>query len=90
MKLKIFPKELVHGIGKKIEILHRCILGIISQKNVFYIILERKKRFKTIKNRKFKSRRIRIFPKELVHGFGQKFEFFPPFFFKKNRPGKHV
>ena len=50
---------------------------------MFDIILERKKRFKTIKNRKFKSRRIRIFPKELVHGFGQKFEFFPPFFLRK-------
>ena len=42
-----------------------------------------KKCFQTIKNRNFKSRKIRIFPKGLVHGFGQKFEIFHVFIFGK-------
>ena len=50
---------------------------------MFDVILEREKRFKTIKKRKFKKSKIRIFPKELVHGFGQKFEFFPSLFLRK-------
>ena len=55
-------------------------LGNIGQENVFYDILERKNAFLCYKNKKFKSRKIDIFPKGLTHGFGQKWPFFQLFF----------
>ena len=65
-----------------------------SQKNhgnVFYDILERKKTtFYAIKTRISNSRKIDIFPKGLVHGFGQKLAIFQTFFFIQYRPWKCV
>ena len=46
---------------------------------MFDNILERKKLFYTINNKKLKSPKIGIFPKGLLHDFGQKFENFPSF-----------
>ena len=51
----------------------------MRKENVFDNILERKKLFYTIKNKRLKSPNIGIFPKGLLHGFGQKFENFPSF-----------
>ena len=59
----------------------------IGQDNVFYDILERKTSFYAIKTRTSKSPKIDIFPKGLTHGFGQKWPFFPLFFWQY-RPGK--
>ena len=56
-------------------------LGNIGQENVFYDILERKNAFLGYKNKKFKSRKVDIFPKKLTHGFGPKMAIFPTFFF---------
>ena len=56
-------------------------LGNISQKNVFDDTLEWKNDFGGFKNKKFKSRKIDIFPKGLTHGFGPKMAIFPIFFF---------
>ena len=47
---------------------------------MFENILQRKKPFPNSNNRKIKSRNITIFPKGLVHGFGQKLAIFPSFF----------
>ena len=55
-------------------------LGDIRQENVFYDILERKNAFLGYKNKKFKNRKIDIFPKELTHGFGSKMAIIPTFF----------
>ena len=44
------------------------ILGNIAQ--VFYNIVERKNAFLGYKTRSSKSRKIKIFAKEFVHGFG--------------------
>ena len=46
---------------------------------MFDDILERKQAFLDYKKEKVKKSKIRIFPKGLVHGFGQKFEHFPSF-----------
>ena len=54
-RIRIFSKELVHGFGKKIEIFHLCILGKISQQNVFDVILDNQKAFLDYKNRKLKK-----------------------------------
>ena len=54
-KIDIFPKGLTHGFGPKIAIFPAFFLGSISQENVFYDILERKKAFLGYKNNKFKQ-----------------------------------
>ena len=56
--------------------------GNIGQENVFYDILERKNAFLSYKNKKFKSRKIHIFPKGLTHGFWSKNGHFSNFFFQ--------
>ena len=45
-------------------------LGNIVQENVFCDIVKRKNAFLGYKNKKFKRRKIDIFPKGLTHGFG--------------------
>ena len=55
-------------------------LGNLVQENVFYDILERKNALLSYKNKKFKSRKIDIFPKGLTDCFGQKMAIFPNFF----------
>ena len=52
-------------------------LDNIGQENVFYDILEgRKKAFLGYKNKKFKKSKTAIFPKGLTHGLCQKWPFF--------------
>ena len=65
-------------------------LGNIGQENVFYDIQGRKNAFLRYKNKKFKNRKILIFPKGLTHGFGPKMPIFPSFFFWQYRPEKGV
>ena len=48
---------------------------------MFYDILERKKAFQSYKNEEFKSRKIGIFSKGLVHDFDLKLSIFPSFHF---------
>ena len=43
-----------------------------------------------MKTRSWKRRKNGIFPKGLVHGFGQKLVIFPDFYFKENRPEKEL
>ena len=63
----------------------------IGQENVFYNNLEQKNAFLAYKKeRSSKSRKIKIFPKVLTHGFGQKMNIFPCLFFRQYRPGKFV
>ena len=52
----------------------------ISQENVFYLILQRKNAFLGYKNKKFKIRKIDIFPKGLTHGFGPEMAISTTFF----------
>ena len=54
-RIRIFSKELVHGFGKKIEIFHLCMLGKISQQNVFDVILDNQKAFLDYKKQKVKK-----------------------------------
>ena len=51
-------------------------LGNIGQENIFYDILERKNVFLSYKNKKFKIRKIDIFPKGLTFSFGPKMAIF--------------
>ena len=64
-------------------------LGNIGQENVIYANRERKTPFYAIKTRSSKSRKIDIFSKWVIHGFGPKMAIFPSFLFlRKYRPGK--
>ena len=69
---------------------HLFVLGKIGQENMFYDILEGKNAFLNYKNKRVKIREIYIFPKGLVHGFGQKLAIFPTVIFWQYRPGKCV
>ena len=53
------------------------LLSNIGQENDFYDILERKNAFLAYKKRSSKSRKINVFPKELIHGIGPKMAIFP-------------
>ena len=76
-KIDIFLKGLTHGFGPKIAIFATFFLGKIGKKNVFYDILERKKKpFKALKTRSSKSRKINIFSNGLTHRFGPKISIF--------------
>ena len=56
-----------HGFDKKFEIFPSFFLGKMRKENVFDNILERKKLFHTIKNKRLKSPKIGIFPKGLLN-----------------------
>ena len=75
---------------KNLKFFHVFIFGKIRLQNVFDHILGRKKTFLDYKNRKFKESKIEIFPKGWVHGFRQKFENFPSFYFWQNQLAKCV
>ena len=62
---------------KNLKFFHVFIFAKISQQNVFDIILESKKSFKTIKNRKLKKSKNQDFSKGVLC-------------FRQNRPGKCV
>ena len=65
-------------------------LGNIGQQNVVYDTLEPKSAFLGYKSKKFKNRKLDIFPRGLTHGFGSKMAIFPTFFFRQYRPEKCV
>ena len=89
-KIRIFPKGLVHGFGEKFNILlpFRFIQNIPEK--VFADVLVRKQAFLDNTTTDFKKREIGIFPKGIVHEFGQKVEAFSSFEFIKNRSRKSV
>ena len=60
---------------KNLKFFHVFIFGKISQQNVFDVIRESKKRFKTIKNRNLKKSKNQDFSKGVLY-------------FVQNRPGK--
>ena len=68
-------------LAKKWPFFQLFVLGNIGQEKILNDILERKNAFLGYKNKKFKSRKIDIFPKVLeTHGFGPKMAIFPTFF----------
>ena len=74
-------KGLVHGFGQKCEIWPCFYFSRNKPNNEFNNILETKKCFQDCENEKLKNRKIGIFRKGLDHGFGQKCEIGPCFYF---------
>ena len=75
---------------KKLKFFHLLCLSKIDREKVFANVLDKKKPLKTIKTTVYEKRKIRIFPKGLVHGFGQKFEILLTFRFMQNTARKKI
>ena len=80
----------MHDFGQKLKFLHVLCLSKIDREKVFADVLDKKEAFKTIKTTVCEKRKIRIFPKGLVHRFGQKFEISSSLIFMQNRPRKTI
>ena len=67
-------------------------LGNLGQENMFYNILNGKKKniFLRYKNKKFEKWKIEIFSKGLLHDFGTKLANIPWFFLSQSKRGKCV
>ena len=57
---------------------------------MFYVILKGRNAFLDYINKKLENLKNWIFPKGLVHDFGQKLVIFPHFYFRENRPEEFV
>ena len=70
---KAFP-DYKKNKSKKVENLEFFYIGEIAQQNVFESIVKRKQVFPDYQKNKLKKWiKIGIFPKGLVHGFGERF-----------------
>ena len=75
---------------KKLKFFHLFYLSKIDREKVFADVLAKKEAFKDYKNNGLQKRKIRIFPKGLVHRFDQKFEISSTLIFMQNRPRKSI
>ena len=75
---------------KKVKFFHLFCLSKIDREKAFADVLHKKEAFKDYKTTVYKKRKIRIFPKGLVHRYDQKFEISLTFIFKQNRPRKTI
>ena len=75
---------------KKLKTFHLLCLSKIDREKVFADLLDKKEAFKDYKTTVYEKCIIRIFPKGLVHRFGQKFEISLTLIFMQNRPTKSI
>ena len=75
---------------KKLKFFHLLCLSKIDQEKVFADVPDKKEAFKDYRTTVYEKRKIRIFPKGLVHRFGQKFEISSTLIFMQNRPRKSM
>ena len=59
---------------KKLKFFHLLCLSKIDREKVFADVLDKKEAFKDYKKTLYEKRKIRIFPKWLVHRFDQNLE----------------
>ena len=86
-KIHIFQNGLTHGFSPKMAIYPTFFQALQPRKMSFTIFYNEKTPFQAIKTQRSRSRKIDIFLKELIHGFGPKMAFFR-LFFRQYRPGK--
>ena len=76
---------------KKSKFFHLLCLSKIDRKKVFADVLDKKEAFNDYKKTTvYEKRKIRIFPKGLVHRFGQEFEISSTLIFMQNSPRKSI
>ena len=71
---------------KKLKFSRLLFLSKIDREKVFADVLDKKKPLKTIKTTVYEKRKLIIFPKGLIHRFGQKFAISSTLIFMQNRP----
>ena len=82
-KIDIFPRWLTHVFGPRMAIFPTFFCQEIQARKMSVTIFQNEKTpFQAIKTRSSKSGKIAIFPKGLLHGFGQKLVIFQSFFLK--------
>ena len=82
-KIDTIPNGLTHGFGPKIVFFPTfCFQAIQARKMCLTIFYIKKTPLQAIKTKNSKSRKIHIFPKGLVHGFGLKMAVFPTLIFQ--------
>ena len=82
-KIDIFPKGLTHGFGPKTVMFSTCFFQAIQVRKMSFTIFQNEKTpLQAVITRSSKSRKIEIFSKGLIHGFGQKMPIFPTCFFQ--------
>ena len=80
-KIDIFSKGLTHSFGPKMADFPTFFFQPIQARKMSFTIFQNEKTtFQAIKKISSKSRKIFIFSKGLIHGFGAKMIFFPTFF----------
>ena len=89
-KIAFFQTDYSMVLVKNLYCLHVLVLSKISKKRRLLAFCVENKPLSTMKTSIYKSGKICIFPKGLVHGFGQKFELSSFFGFKQNRPKQAV
>ena len=81
-KLGFFQRGRSMVLVKNWPFFHFYILGLISQENLFYNILDKKNAFLSYKKQEVqKFKKIAIFSNGLAHGFSLLLAIFPFFFF---------
>ena len=75
---------------KKLKFFHLLCLSKIDREKMFADVLDKKEAFKDYKKTVYEERKIRIFPKVLVHRFDQKFEISSTLIFMQNRLKKRI
>ena len=83
---EIFPKGLIRQSMVLVKIgnfsIFLCYV-IQARKISFSIVQSEKRPFQAMKTRRSKTRKFEIFPKGLVHGFGENLAIFPSFYFRQ-------
>ena len=75
---------------RKLKFFHLLCFLKIDREKVFADVLDKKEAFKAIKTTVYEKRKIRIFPKGLIHRFGKKFEISSTLIFMQNRARKTI
>ena len=75
---------------KKLKFFYLLCLSKIDREKVLADVLDKKKDLKTIRTTVYEKSRLRIFPKGLVHRFGQKFAVSSTLIFMQKRPRKRI
>ena len=75
---------------KRLNFFDLLCLSIIDREKELADVLDKKKPLKTIKTTVYEKRKLIIFPKGLIHRFGQKFAISSTLIFMQNRPRKSI
>ena len=89
-KLRFFQRGQSLVFGQNWLFFHVLFKDIQARQMCFTIFQNEKTVFQALKTRSSKSRKIEIFSKGLVQGFGPKLAIFPCIYFSQYTPGKCV